>query len=213
MSAKTLKRLSGISLLAGCVILLISIIPALFRSDTNDVLGLIMPVVSMFGAMLMALGLPGVYARISERVGILGLLGFILTFFWLLITLAFEPIVAFVLPFLSYLSSKAPNLTNVDLPAGLFFLSLAGNLLFLVGGTLLGIAILRSALAAKLAGAVLAVGALISFVGNFLPQFLSNAGTIIFLVGLIWLTINVALRPTATALEEDAELSSAGARA
>ncbi|GHO46231.1 hypothetical protein [Ktedonospora formicarum] len=212
MSITTVQRLCGIVVLAGCAILLAGIIPAFFNSDPNSILTLILPLLSMFGAMLTALGLPGIYASIRERIGIIGLIGYILSFFWLLITLSFEPIVALVMPFLSFLVSKSPNLANVEMPSGLFTMSLIGNILFLVGGTLLGIAVLRSSLTAKLAGAVMAVGALITFIGNFLPQFVANIGTMIFLAGLIWLTVRVMILPSVK-LDEEVEPSAASARA
>jgi len=208
MSSATLYRLSGISLCVGSLLVIIGIIPGLFSgNDQTSAIAVSGSLVRLIGAMLVALGLPGVYARQAKRSGILGLIGYICTFFWILMAMAFEPIIAFVLPFLAV---KAPAVVHGSLPPGLFLFLIVDGLMLLVGGILLGIATLRAGISPRLVGLVLIVGALFNFVTNFLLPPIADVGTVIVLVGLIWLAVGVQSEQPVTT---EAPLPPSGVRA
>ncbi|MBO0779754.1 MAG: hypothetical protein J2P37_13095, partial [Ktedonobacteraceae bacterium] len=141
MSSTTLKRLSGLSLLAGSIIVIIGIAPGLFvESGPADPLSASTALIRLIGAMLIVLGLPGVYPVEHRKMGVLGLLGFLGTLLFFLMALATEPIIAFVFP---YLAVKDPVIVNGPPPAPLFIFFMIDGLMLLIGGILLGIAILR----------------------------------------------------------------------
>ena len=135
--------------------------------------------------MFIVLGLPGMYIRQAERAGFLGLIGFLLTLLYILILgVAGDTINAFVIPFLA---SAAPALLKGSLPSGLETFFIIGQLLAFVGGLLLGIATLRAGVFSRWASLLLIVGAVFSFIGNFLLPIIGTVGIVLFLVGLAWL--------------------------
>ncbi len=99
MSSTTLYRLSGISLLIGSLLLIIGDIPDFFTgNDQSSAIFTASALIRLIGAMLIALGLPGMYARFAGRAGVLGLIGFTFTFLYILVGMASETIVAFIFP-------------------------------------------------------------------------------------------------------------------
>ena len=145
--------------------------------------------------MLLVVGLPGMYLRQAERVGLLGLVGFLFTLFYILILgVAGDTINALVIPFLA---SQAPALLKGSQPAGLEAFYIVGQLLGFVGGILLGIATLRAAVFSRWASLLLIVGAVLTFAGNFLLPTIATVGVVMFLVGLAWLGFGVWVVSTA----------------
>src|ERR1700681_4288521 len=118
MSSTTLYRLSGISLLIGCVIIVIVTIPGTFiGNDPASAYSVYSSLGRVIGGMLIVLGFPGVYAGQSQRAGVLGLIGFVLTLIYILMLGAFgDTFNALVLPFIathasSLLKSEPPALS------------------------------------------------------------------------------------------------------
>lgn len=191
MSSTTLYRLSGISLLIGSLLTISGFIPDLIvEHSSGSTIAAATALLRLIGLMLVVLGLPGMYARLAERAGMLGLLGFIVTLFSLLMGIAYQPIFAFVNPFLA---THAPALLNGRPPQGLLIFFIVGGLLGLAGGTMLGIAVMRAAVLPRWAGLVLIAGEVVSLIGNFLGlgQSIENVGEVIFLVGLAWLAVGL----------------------
>lgn len=189
MSSTTLYRLSALSLLIGSVLAILGIVPGFFFGDQNQAstISVVTAIIRLVGAMLAALGLPGVYAASHKKTGVLALIGIIGTFIWLTMAMAFEPIIAFVLPFLA---EKAPALAaNGAMPAGLFIFLIITGLVTLIASLVLGIAVLRSGIGSRLIGILLIIGAVVSFVGNFLPREISDMGVVVLLIALAWLAI------------------------
>lgn len=189
MLSTPLKRLSGLSLLAGSVIVIVGIVPGFFvDSGPADTLSVATALIRLTGAMLVVLGLPGVSLGGNQRTGVLGLIGSVCTSLFFLMALATEPIFAFVFP---YLAVKDPSLVSGPPPAPLFIFFTIDGLMLLIGGVLLGIAILRSATSPRWSGLALIIGALVSFAGGFFQGPIGDLGTVIVLIGLIWLTIGL----------------------
>ena len=59
---------------------------------------------------------------------------------------------------------------------------------------MLGIATLRAGVFSRWASILLIVGAVLSFVGNFLLPIKGTVGVVLFLVGLAWLGSGVCVR-------------------
>jgi hypothetical protein len=190
MSPQTLYRLSGISLLIGGLLTALATLPVLFiGDDSTSTIAATAALLRVLGGMLIVVGLPGMYLRQAERVGLLGLVGFLATLFYILILgVAGDTINAFIVPFIA---SAAPALLKGSLPSGLGNFFIVGGLLGLVGGILLGIVTLRAAILPRWAGLPLIVGAVLSFIGNFLPPMISTVGVVLFFVGLAWLGFGV----------------------
>jgi hypothetical protein len=190
MSSRTLYRLSGISLLIGGLLTALGVIPIFFIGDApGSTIAASIALLRVLGGMLIVLGLPGMYARQAERAGLLGLVGFLLTLFYILILgVAGDTINAFVMPFLA---SQAPALLKGPQPSGLIAFFIVGGLLGFVGGILLGIATLRAAVLARWASILLIIGAVLTFAGNFLLPIIGTVGVVMFLVGLAWLGFGV----------------------
>jgi hypothetical protein len=136
---------------------------------------------------LIVSGFSGIYARFAGRSGIVGLIGFTCTFLFFLIMIASLPIFALVVP-----SLAARGLLNgVPLPLSLFILEGLGLLLGLVGGILLGIAVLRATVLPRWAGVLLIIGSLLNL-GIFLEfDPLAHVGGLLFAAGLARLVIGM----------------------
>ncbi len=117
-----------------------------YSSTPQQVLSLpwlIMTLITLIGAALFVIGLPGMYLRQAGRVGVMGLVGFILLFFAILLEgTAFSAVQVIVLPLLA---QKAPQLLGGNsLPISAFLLLLVSGLIEIVGAILLGIAAMRA---------------------------------------------------------------------
>jgi hypothetical protein len=82
MSSTTSYRLSGVALLIGGILTAVgySLPPYLSDHDPSALTSpwvLISSLITLFGALIVLLGLPGIYTRQAGRAGILGLLGFL----------------------------------------------------------------------------------------------------------------------------------------
>ena len=207
MSSTTLYRLSGISLLIGSLLLIIGDIPDIFIGNGQaSAISTTSALIRLIGAMLIALGLPSMYAGFAGRAGVLGLIGFTCTFFFFLMAVVSETIVIFTLPLLlaqGLLNGGAP-------PLGLLIGSLADAVLALVGGVLLGIAIMRTQMLPRWAGAALIVGSIPFALGSALDLPITDAGLIIFAAGLAWLAVGMLSKQSNTV---EASLPPSGVRA
>jgi len=189
MSSTTLYRLSGISLLVGSLLLIIGDIPSFFNgNDPSSTIFTVSSLIRLMGAMLIALGLPGMYARFAGRAGVLGLIGFTFTFLYILVGIASETIVAFIFPVL--IAHGLLNGSGLP-PLGLLIISLADALLALLGGILLGIAVIRVAMPSRWAGVALIAGGFVFAISSVLDLPITDVGLIIFAAGLAWLALGM----------------------
>jgi hypothetical protein len=187
MSSRTLDRLSAISLLIGSLLLIIGSIIGFFTgNDRTSTIFTTSSLILLIGAMLVALGLPGMYTRQAGRIGVLGLIGFACTFFFILIGITEASIHAFIFPLLA-----AHGLLSGLLPLGALIFDGIGFLLGLIGGILLGVAIMRTAVLPRWAGVFLIVGGFfdIGFALGLDP--LGAVGLLLFAVGLAWLAVGM----------------------
>lgn len=192
MSSRTLYRLSGGTLIVGSLLIAISsIVGAILfpghSSTQEQVLSstwTLVTLITLIGSLLFVIGLPGVYLRQAGRAGVLGLVGFILLFFAILLEGAtFSSIQATILPFLA---QKAPQfLAGNSLPVGVFLLLIVSGLMQMIGSILLGIATMRAHVFPRWAGILLIVSGIIFLLT--IPSLPSPLGDIIEVASFITL--------------------------
>ncbi|MBV9232298.1 MAG: hypothetical protein JOZ18_23525 [Chloroflexi bacterium] len=182
MSPKTLYQLSGLSLVLGALLLIIGLI--LNPVDTGvttvkDPLIMTSSLLNFFGVLFTLLGLPGLFLRQSERAGLLGLLGMLLSFFATGVLDGTHTVISFaVLPVLATSPATAAQLGTLDtaIQQGLLGTLVAiGGPMILLGLLLLGIATLRARVFPRWVGIVLIVVVPIIPL-SFVVPILSNAG-------------------------------------
>lgn len=152
-------------------------------------------VLSMVMDLLGIIALCGIYAIQVKQMKILGTIGYgLLTVFYTL-SLAFHFIEAFVFPVLAAESPKfveslqglvTGSQATVNLGAIPAVYAVAG-VSYLLGGTLLGVAIFRAATLARGAGALLAAGSLATLFGAVIPHPFDRIMAIPVGVALIWI--------------------------
>jgi hypothetical protein len=169
-------RLGGLAALLAGVLLVISdllqlyvrsIDPGLFRS----ILGLD-GLLSVLLAVLMQIGLVGLYAPRARILGVLGMVGFVLTTLGVRLTMGASFVFAFIKPIVGPLDPEFFEEPVVSMAR--FALT------FVLGWLLLAVAMIRTDAYPRIATALLIVGALILI----LPLPLSS---VIFAVALAWL--------------------------
>ncbi|GAC1620326.1 MAG: hypothetical protein NVS4B7_12410 [Ktedonobacteraceae bacterium] len=170
MTPQTLYRLSGGALTVGALFAIIGfLLHPSGNTAANYLSSVWLPVnlLIMVGALLVVLGLPGMYARQAERAGKLGLIGFTLTFLIvLLFNVASGAIETFLLPALAANATTRSLLSGL-LPATYSRFLLLALLLELVGPVLLGIATLRARVFPRWTGWLLIAIPLLVLIGFF----------------------------------------------
>ncbi len=148
MSSSMLFRLSGLALILGAILAIIAVVGHNAVRQASELADLTNPPSVMFvrllmvGALLVILGLPGLYARQAERAGVLGLIGFVLTFVGLLFAdVVMTALYGFIAPKIAA-TSEGRALIEAGLPAPGFMMLVFP--MILIGLLLLGISILRA---------------------------------------------------------------------
>jgi len=193
MSSATLYRWSGIVLLVGSLLGVIgSILDTMLPNETaQQVLSTPFTIdASLFlaWALLLAMGLPGLYLRQATRAGALGFAGFVLLSLGVLLGgVAFATVQVTIFP---YLAQSAPKLlpsggTGPD--AGFLLWILGPGLLLTIGNILLGIATLRAHVFPRWTGILLIVAGVLFLATIPVPSaIISLASNVVFFVALAW---------------------------
>lgn len=167
MSTTTLTRLSGLALMAAFALALTGgILHPVIGGDSHAAPSLAQPLfptahlLVFLGEVCLLFGLPGLYASIASKTGLLGLSGFVLYFFANATLASFVTAYeAFIVPVLA-----ADSATSALVAPGGAILSSApfavlqgaGGLVYMLGLVLLGIAVLRSRVMPRWTGALMA---------------------------------------------------------
>jgi hypothetical protein len=192
-----LIRLAGLSaLIAGICYVLVGIFhPANVASSVTttrwEVVHVIACAMSFFGV----LGLAGLYARQSLKTGWLGLVGYILLSFWLVLVMGFSFVEAFILP---HVATASPELVQSWMgmfngPSGTFDLGALPTLwtlsgpVYILGGLLFGIATFRAGILPRWAGALLALSTALAPTAALLPNASQPKMAIPMGLALAWL--------------------------
>ena len=197
ITASSLIRWAGLSaLVAGiCFVVLGLLHPPNVLSSVSTTRWTIVHSLAIAMSVFGLLGMIGLYARQVKEAGWLGLAGFLLLSFWLMLVLPFTFFEVFFLPvlateaptfaegFLGILTGAASEINFGVLPA-LWQLS---TVLLLLGGLVFGIATFRAHVLSRWAAGVLAVGCLLSPAAALLPHEIQPLVAVPIGVGLAWL--------------------------
>jgi hypothetical protein len=193
MLSARLFRLSKVSLLLGCLLAALSVVskavlfPGLDLSAGTQPLWIPLSLLYFVGIPAVLLGLPGVYAPQAAQLKTLGLIGFVLIFFWGVVCLALSTIDVFVIPFVA---AHASVLGNDSSAGGVLVLLLVVTLLGLVGFPLLGIATMRANVLPRWTSLLFIITPFISFLA-FVPLpgliggIIGSGYTSLLLIGLL----------------------------
>ena len=167
MSTTTLTRLSGLALMAAFALALAGgILHPVIGGDSHAAPSLAQPLfptahlLVFLGEICLLFGLPGLYATIAPKTGLLGLLGFVLYFFANATLASFVTAYeAFVVPVLAAdPATSALVAPGGTIPSSAPFAVLqgVGGLVYMLGLVLLGIAVFRSGVMPRWTGALMA---------------------------------------------------------
>src|SRR5260370_12669607 len=158
MSSATLYRWSGIVLLVGSLLGVIgSILDTVLPNETaQQVLSTPFTIdASLFlaWALLLTMGLPGLYLRQATRAGALGFAGFVLLSLGVLLGgVAFAIVQVTIFPYLAQLAPKLLPSGGTGPDSGFLLWILGPVLLLAIGNILLGIATMRARIFPRWAG-------------------------------------------------------------
>jgi hypothetical protein len=196
MSSGTLYRWSGLVLLVGGLLGLVSSIleAVLYPGDSAtpaqilSATAMLVLSMSFVGFLLIAIGFPGGYLRQAARAGRLGFVGFVLLSLGLLLGgVGLGAVLTITLP---YLAQSAPKLLTGGPPPALLLLLIGSTLLWAVGSIFLGIASIRARVFPRWAGILLLASGIISIIGIPFPPLLSNiiepAGEVVLFLAFAW---------------------------
>jgi len=176
-SLAALTRWSGLALVAGGLLMVVAIALHPSRETTATILQAEVRLVAAhvlftLSYLLVLLGLPGLYAAESVRMGRLGLVGFLLAFTGTML-IAVSGNFGFLAPVLAAQSPETIDAINRYLPeVALNGVAFGG---FVVGFVVFGVAMAKTATFPRSSGMLVAVGAPCQLVGFALAQFVSPA--------------------------------------
>jgi hypothetical protein len=187
MSSSNLMRWSGLAaLVGGGLFAIVNVVESLllgnqlYSEAAATGAWIIIQGAYLVAAMLIGLGLIGLYVRQAEQAGTLGLIAFLVTFIGGMMATGSTWSEAF---FGAWLAKAAPELLDAD-PTGVVIAgAILSLLLFALGWFLLGLVSLRAAVLPRGASILLMVGALLFAVINVMD--LPFAG-VLFGAGLVW---------------------------
>jgi hypothetical protein len=194
-SLATLLRWSGLALVAGGLLLAVASVLHPSRETTATILQAEVRLVAAhvlftLSSLLVLLGLPGLYGAESERMGRLGLAGFLAAFTGTALV-AVSGNFGFLAPVLAAKSPQTIDAINAYLPVVAF--NVVAFVGFVVGFVLFGMAMAKTATLPRASGMLVAVGAPAQVVGFALAQTVSPAlwtvtilGSVALGVGLAW---------------------------
>ncbi len=201
MSSNTLYRLSGFGLLLGGIIAAIGNVLANIASSPTSTASTTGYTLSIAGGIFVAICFVSVYLREAGRVGIVGLLGFLLLMLSrLLLAISYGMINLVIAPLLTKIAPDG-NIPGTD---GLLTIGAAASIL---GVILFSIASIRAAVFPRWIPIVLLVGFILNTVVEFigLPDF--GISSVLFQLGFAG--FGFALLSQSSRKEEQATVSSA----
>ena len=197
------------AMLAGLIYIVIQFIhPADVVESLTTPMWTIVHVLSFAEAVLVMIGLAGIYLRQVREFRVLGLIAYAMIGFFFILQAAFNFAEAFIAPLIAV---DAPQLA-VDI-VGLFgrypavndlgplaALPQVGAVLYVGGALLFGVSIIRARVLSRGAGILLIVAAVITPVaGALLPHALERMAAIPMGLGIIWLGLSLWMDQRKTA--------------
>jgi hypothetical protein len=180
MNTRNLIRWAGVSaMVAGICFVVVGLLhPPNILSSVSTTRWVIVHAVAIAMSLFGLLGITGLYARQAHAAGWLGLAGYLLFSFWLVLALAFTFFETFILPLLA---TEAPTFAagflgiftgsagemNFGALAALWGLA---DALFALGGLVFGIATFRAGILPRWAGGALTIAIILAPVSALLPN-------------------------------------------
>lgn len=209
MSNSKLNRWAGLStILAGALFIFIQIIhPQDELQAVSSSMWAIVHSLTVAMAVFGMLGITGVYAKQVKASGWLGLIGFIMLYLWLALTMNFTFIEAFILP---PLVTQAPLYVEGILDFGNSQVSLGAletirplsGPLYIFGGLIFGFATIRAGILPRWGAILLAIGTTSALLVPLLPHGWGRITVAPIGLGLIWLGYALWSERVATATGE-----------
>jgi hypothetical protein len=197
VTTSRLLRLAGISAMLGgaCYVLVGVFHPANVVSAVVTTRWQVVHVFACAMSFFGILGLTGIYVRQTEKVGWLGLVGYLLLSLWLVLIMGFSFVEAFVLP---HIATAVPGFVASWMgmfngPAGKFDIGVLPTLwtatapIYILGGLLFGVATFRAAVLPRWAGALLAASTVLAPAAGLLSNASQPKIAIPFGLALAWL--------------------------
>ncbi|MCZ8517804.1 hypothetical protein O9H85_37085 [Paenibacillus filicis] len=171
ITAQKLIRSAGFAAMASGILFIViqTIHPADILSSVTTGRWAIIHCLSVAMCFLGLIGIAGIYARQVEEAGWLGLAGYLLLSLFYALTMAFQFVEAFISPVLateapkleeSFLGIVSGTVGEVNLGALATVYALTG-VLYLLGGLLFGIAVLRTGILSRWGAGLLAVSTIL----------------------------------------------------
>jgi hypothetical protein len=212
-----LLRLAGLSaLVAGACYVLVGLVhpanvPASVGSGSWGTVHVIACAMSFFGV----LGLAGIYARQAARTGWLGLVGYVLLTFWMVLIMGFSFVEAFVLP---QIASENPafvdgwmkvfnggtSAVSMGVLPALWTMAAPA---YMLGGLLFGIATFRARVLPRGAAVLLAAGTVLAPLAAMLSLSAQPKMAIPMGLGLAWLGYALLVERRVPAVQGDPAIS------
>lgn len=201
ITASKLIRWAGLSaLLAGVFFVLVGMFhPLSIISSVTTTRWIIVHVVAIAMSFFGLFGMAGIYARQAEKSGWLGLVGFVMFSLWLMLMIGFTFVEAFILPSLAtsaptfvegFLGMFSDSASQINLGVLPILWTVTGPLLIL-GGLLFGIATFRAGILPRWAGALIAIGSMLTPLAALLPP--EHEAKILVPTGLAFVWMGYAL--------------------
>ena len=200
MKSNELIRLSGlVAIINGVLLLGFGILPDIFLpmngpllNWVNDSQWFMFNLCAFMLTVLTPLTMLGIYAKQIERVGKLGLIGFLLVYLGGMLYVGVQFDEAFTWPILA---KHAPGLLDIkgsmftDPAFSLAYMLMA--ILFIPGLIIICIVTVRAKVLPKWGAVLLAVGGPFAYGGIMVPQILRASGAVLGAIGFIWLGIAI----------------------
>jgi len=197
ISTHNLLRLAGLcAVLAGICYVAVGLFhPPNLASSVTSTRWQVVHVLACAWSFFGLLGMTGLYARQALKSGWLGLAGYLLFSFWLVLIMGFSFVEAFVLPRVAkatptFVQSWMGMFTG---PKGTFDLGILPTIwtltapVYILGGLLFGIATWRAGILPRWAGALLAAGTVLAPIASQLPNASQPKVAVPVGVALVWL--------------------------
>jgi hypothetical protein len=216
MSSSRLIRLGGLAAVVGFAFYTIVAFVLFFSIPEDEALSvaststfwLVTHLLWVIAMLLSLLGLSAVYARQAEKIGVLGLIAFLMAFFGWALYSAWEWSETFLWPVVAHVAPQFMDHPDQQLLMTLNASQTIHWLFFGAGLTLFGVASLRAGVLSRGAAVLLIVGGVATFVGNGVGLPIPEASILGILVtllgmlvlpGLVWMGYAVWSRPEAVA--------------
>ena len=197
MNASLLSRWAGVAAMASGILFIgiQAIHPSDVLSSVSTDRWAIVHILGIAMCLFGLLGVAGIYTRQVNAAGWTGLAGYLLMTLFYTLSLGFQFVEAFVSP---ALATKSPGFvegvlglasgdgSEMDLGALPTIYTVTGGM-YLLGGLLFGIATFRAGILPRLAGALLAIGAVAPLVLAMLPHPLDRTLAVPMGLAMAWL--------------------------